>query len=87
MAGNVMTDYTFGFSIEEAVKVDWYTVQEGDTLPIIAAKPEVYDDDTKWELILAANQDEFVSEDGNYGNDVILDHRNLIPGMVLYIPR
>jgi nucleoid-associated protein YgaU len=86
-AGNVMSDYTFGFSIEEAVQVDWYTVQEGDTLPIIAAKPEVYEDEVKWKLILEANQDEFVSEDGKHGNDIILDRKNLIPGMVLYIPR
>jgi nucleoid-associated protein YgaU len=87
MADNVMADYTFGFSVGEAVKVEWYTVQEGDTLPIIAAKPEVYEDETKWKLILEANQDEFVSEDGEHGNDIILDHKNLIPGMELYIPR
>jgi len=87
MAGNVISDYTFGFSIEEAVKVDWYTVLEGDTLPIIAARPDVYEDETKWKSILEANQDEFVSDDGKHGNDIILDYRDLKPGMVLYIPR
>ena len=87
MAGNTMDAYSFGFSTEEAVRVDWYTVQEGDTLPIVAARPDVYEDETKWKLILEANQDEFVSEDGKHGNDIILDRKNLIPGMVLYIPR
>lgn len=87
MAGNTIDPYTFNFSIEEAVKVEWYTVQEGDTLPIIAAKPEVYEDESKWKLILDVNQDEFVSEDGKHGNDIILDYKNLKPGMDLYIPR
>jgi nucleoid-associated protein YgaU len=87
MAGNVMADYTFSFNIEEAVRVDWYTVQEGDTLPIIAAKPEVYEDESKWKMIFEANQDEFMSEDGKHGNDAILDYRNLVPGSELYIPR
>lgn len=90
MAGNTMDTYSFGFSVEEAVKVDWYTVKEdeaGDSLQKIAARPEVYEDESKWKLILEANQDEFVSEDGKHGNDAILDRKNLIPGMVLYIPR
>ncbi len=87
MAGNVMSDYKFGFSVEQVDKVDWYTVQEGDTLPIIAAKPQIYEDESKWMLIYEANQDEYVSEDGKHGNDAILDYKNLIPGMELYIPR
>ena len=88
-AGNVIAPYTFGFSIGEPEKVDWYTVQEGDTLPIIAAKPEVYEDESKeaWMSIYEYNQDEYVSEDGKQGNDAILDYQNLRPGMVLYIPR
>ncbi|MBD3184877.1 LysM peptidoglycan-binding domain-containing protein, partial [Candidatus Poribacteria bacterium] len=86
-AGNTLPEYTFNFTIEEAVKVDWYTVKEGDTLPIIAAKPEVYEDESKWKDIYSANQDEFVSADGKHGNDIILDYRNLKPGMTLYIPR
>ena len=88
MAGNVMPDYTFGFSIEKVLqKVDWYRVQPGDTLPIIAAKPEIYEDETKWIFIYRANQEEFISVDGKHGNSIINDHRRLIPGMVLYIPR
>ena len=89
-AGNTMDADSFSFSIEEAEKVEWYTVQEdeaGDSLRKIAARPDVYEDESKWKLILEANQDEFVSEDGKHGNDIILDRENLIPGMALYIPR
>ena len=87
MAGNTMPDYSFGFSVAEAVQLDWYTVQEGDTLKDIAAKPEIYEDEGKWMLIYEGNQSEFVSEDGAHGNDVILDYQNLVAGMELYIPR
>jgi len=90
MAGNPVKDgsYKFSFSIEEAEKVTWYTVQEGDTLKIIAARPDVYEDETKENLILAANQDqEWTSEDGKHGSDNIVDRNNLKAGMVLYIPR
>jgi nucleoid-associated protein YgaU len=87
LAGNVMDEYTFSFSIGEPEKVDWYTVQEGDTLPIIAAKPEIYEDESKWMVIYESNQDEYVSEDGEHGNDAILDYQNLTPGTELYIPR
>jgi nucleoid-associated protein YgaU len=87
MAGNTMDAYSFSFSIQEAVRVTWYTVQEGDTLPTIAAKPEVYEDESKWMMIYRANQDEYLSEDGKNGNDAILDYKNLTPGMTLYIPR
>ena len=87
MAGNEIAPYSFTFSIEEAVKVQWYTVQEGDTLPIIAARPEVYEDEGQWKMIYSANQDEFVSADGKHGNDAIMDYKNLKPGMDLYIPR
>jgi hypothetical protein len=88
MAGNVMPDLTFGFSIQKPQeKVEWYTVQEGDTLEIIAAKPEVYEDENQANFIFLANQDEFVSPDGKHGNDVINDRRRLKPGMTLYIPR
>jgi len=86
MAGNTMADYSFTFTIEEAVKVSWYTVQDGDTLPLIAAKPEVYEDESKWMDIYEANQDEFMTEDGK-GNDAIQDYRKLTTGAELYIPR
>ena len=90
MAGNPVKDgsYKFSFSIEEAEKVTWYTVQEGDTLSIIAARPDVYEDETKENMILAANQDqEWTSEDGKQGSDNLVDRKNLTAGMVLYIPR
>ena len=86
-AGNVMADHTFSFSIGAAEKVDWYTVQEGETLPLIAAKPEIYEDESQWMVIYEFNQDEYMSEDEKHGNDVILDYKNLISGMELYIPR
>ena len=85
--GNVIADYTFGFSVGAAEKVDWYTVEEGDTLPIIAAKPEIYEDESQWMAIYEINQDEYLSEDGQHGNDIILDYKNLKPGTELYIPR
>ena len=90
MAGNPVKDgsYKFSFSIEEAEKVTWYTVQEGDTLNIIAARPDVYEDETKENMILAANQDqEWTSEDGKQGSDNLVDRKNLTTGMVFYIPR
>ncbi len=86
-AGNVLADYKFGFSIGEPEKIDWYTVVEGDTLPIIAARPEIYEDESQWMTIYEINQDEYLSEDGKNGNDIILDYKNLTPGMDLYIPR
>ena len=90
--GNVIAEYTFGFSIGAAEKVDWYTIQEADiqgadTLRVISAKPEIYEDGEKWMDIYEVNQDEYLSEDGQHGNDVILDYKNLKPGMELYIPR
>jgi len=87
MAGNVLADYKFGFSVGEPEKVDWYTVVEGDTLPLIAARPEIYEDEGQWMTIYEINQDEYLSEDGQNGNDIILDYKNLTPGMDLYIPR
>lgn len=86
-AGNVLSDYKFGFSIDEPEKIDWYTVVDGDTLPIIAARPEIYEDESQWMTIYEINQDEYMSEDGKNGNDIILDYKNLTPGMDLYIPR
>lgn len=90
MAGNAMGTYSFSFSIEEAEKLGWYTVKEGDTLPIIAARPDIYEDESEeaWKKILSANQDrEWVSEDGKYGSDNMINYKDLTPGMTLYIPR
>jgi hypothetical protein len=87
VAGNAIADYTFSFSIGAAEKVDWYTVQEGDTLPLIAAMPQIYEDESKWMEIYEFNQDEYVTDDEKHGNDVILDYRNLTPGIEIHIPR
>jgi nucleoid-associated protein YgaU len=47
----------------------------GETLPLIAAQPEVYGDATLWPLLYRANRDQ------------IRDPRHLWPGQVLRIPR
>lgn len=52
-----------------------YTVRRGETLPQIAARPEVYDDVALWPLIYRANRDQ------------IRDPYQLWPGQVLKIPR
>lgn len=52
-----------------------YTVRRGETLPQIAAKPEIYNDAALWPLIYRANRDQ------------IRDPYQLWPGQVLKIPR
>ncbi|MBI1922541.1 MAG: LysM peptidoglycan-binding domain-containing protein [Geobacter sp.] len=53
----------------------YYTVKRGETLPQIAARHEVYNDQTLWPLIYRANRDQ------------IRDPRFISPGQVLRIPR
>lgn len=52
-----------------------YTVRRGETLPQIAARPEIYGDSSLWPLIYRANRDQ------------IRDPKRLWPGQVLRIPR
>lgn len=52
-----------------------YTVRRGETLPQIAARPELYNDAVLWPLIYRANRDQ------------IRDPYQLWPGQVLKIPR
>jgi nucleoid-associated protein YgaU len=52
-----------------------HTVKRGESLPQIAALPEVYNDSLLWPLIYRANRDQ------------IRDPRNLWPGQSLRIPR
>ncbi len=52
-----------------------YTVRRGETLPQIAARPELYNDAALWPLIYRANRDQ------------IRDPYQLWPGQVLKIPR
>ena len=58
-----------------AGRYDAYTVQRGDSLWSIAAKPEVYGKATRWRRIFDANRDLLPSPD------------RLKAGMVLQIPR
>ena len=53
----------------------YHTVKRGETLPQIAAQPEVYNDVTLWPLLYRANRDQ------------IRDPRRIWPGQVLRIPR
>jgi LysM repeat protein len=52
-----------------------HTVKRGETLPQIAAQPDVYNDHTLWPLLYRANRDQ------------IRDPRHIWPGQVLRIPR
>lgn len=52
-----------------------YTVKRGESLPLIASRPEVYGDRNLWPLLYRANRDQ------------IRDPRHLWPGQVLRIPR
>jgi LysM repeat protein len=60
---------------EVATSYDSYTVQKGDTLWSIAAKPEIYNDATKWRKIFKANEALLKSPD------------RIRVGMTLQIPR
>jgi LysM repeat protein len=52
-----------------------YTVRRGETLPQIAGRTEIYNDESLWPLIYRANRDQ------------IRDPKRLWPGQVLTIPR
>lgn len=52
-----------------------YSVRRGETLPQIAARPEIYNDASLWPLIYRANRDQ------------VRDPYQLWPGQVLKIPR
>ena len=77
-AGNTLeSDRTFSFTISSPEKVDRYLVKEGDTLPIIASRPEVYDNEKLWPRLAEANQD-----------DYDFDRTRLYPGRQwLWVPR
>jgi nucleoid-associated protein YgaU len=61
--------------IKEKPQPAYHTVKRGETLPQIAAQPDVYNDHTLWPLIYRANRDQ------------IRDPRHIWPGQVLRIPR
>ncbi|SNB45804.1 hypothetical protein SAMN06269301_1233 [Geobacter sp. DSM 9736] len=53
----------------------FHTAKRGETLPLIAASPDVYNDPSLWPLLYRANRDQ------------IKDPRHIWPGQVLRIPR
>lgn len=53
----------------------YHTVKRGETLPLIAAQVDVYNDPALWPLLYRANRDQ------------IRDPRHIWPGQVLRIPR
>ncbi|UFS70270.1 DUF4398 domain-containing protein [Geomonas sp. RF6] len=61
--------------VKEQRPVTSYTVRRGQSLPLIAAQPEVYNDRNLWPLLYRANRDQ------------ISDPRHLWPGQVLRVPR
>lgn len=62
-------------SAARAAQPTSYTVRRGETLPQIAARPELYNDMALWPLIYRANRDQ------------IRDPYQLWPGQTLKIPR
>ena len=61
--------------LRERPQTNTYTVRRGQSLPLIAAQPEVYNDRNLWPLIYRANRDQ------------ISDPHHIWPGQVLRIPR
>ncbi len=56
-------------------KLSRYKVAKGDSLPAIAARPDVYGDKLLWPLLYQGNRDQ------------LTDPRKLYPGQELHIPR
>lgn len=61
--------------VKERQLAAYHTAKRGETLPLIAAHPEVYNDPALWPLLYRANRDQ------------IKDPRHIWPGQVLRIPR
>lgn len=77
VVGNTLQEsYQFSFSIEGVQLVSQYTVKSGETLPVIAAKPEVYGDSSKWPRLVEANQDDY-----DFNPD------RIFAGQQLWVPR
>lgn len=59
-AGNAQTtSHMFSFLVSYPEKVRRYRIRKGDTLPAIAARPEVYDNAKLWPRLVEANQDDY----------------------------
>ena len=85
LAGNSLTSsYSFDFSVTSPKLAYIYHIQAEDiqdgngeiTLKRIAAKPEIFDNKEKWELLVFANKDAY-----------IFDENSLSVGQLLLIPR
>lgn len=75
-AGNAMEgNYEFSFSVSTPKRIHWYIVQKGDTLQSIAARPDTYDNASRWGWIVEANQDERLID----RDKIIVGQRILIP--------
>ena len=68
-------DTAAGEGSNQVTQLTSYTVKRGETLPQIAARPELYNDAALWPLIYRANRDQ------------IRDPYQLWPGQVLKVPR
>ena len=67
--------HTSSFSVSYPEKVRKYIVRAGETLPMISARPEVYDDADLWTRLVEANQD-----------DSDFNPQRLKAGMALWVP-
>ena len=85
LAGNSLaSSYSFDFSVTSPELAYMYHIQAEDiqdgngeaALKRIAAKPEIFDNKEKWELLVFANKDTY-----------IFDENNLSVGQLLLIPR
>lgn len=64
-----------GHATKDKPAAGHYNVRRGESLPQIAARPEVYNDSSLWPLIYRANRDQ------------VRDPYQLWPGQILKIPR
>ena len=67
--------HSSSFSVSYPEKVRKYRVRKGETLPMIAGRPEVYDDTNLWSRLVEANQD-----------DSDFNPQRLKAGMMLWVP-
>ena len=66
------------------IKLEYYTVKNGDSLWTIAAKPEVYGDSSKWTRLWDENKEMLIERDSR---NIANPGRYIYPGQVLRIPR
>lgn len=69
---------------DDDIKLEYYTVKNGDSLWTIAAKPEVYGDSSKWTRLWDENKEMLIERDSR---NIANPGRYIYPGQVLRIPR